>query len=76
MPQLLANARALAAGEAAFETRIDGRPWTQPSFPYQGKCLRWLREAFAALPAAARQQAYGILDATGLRPLIDEEIAS
>lgn len=74
MPQLLANAKALAAGEKQFETTIDGKPWTQPSFPYQGKCLRWTREEFAALSEADQADARSILEAAGLLPLLDETI--
>jgi hypothetical protein len=32
-PQLLANAKALKAGEKNFETEIGGLIWSQPSFP-------------------------------------------
>lgn len=70
VPVLLANARALKAGATQVETTIDGRPWTQNPFPYQGKCLRWLREEFAALPEADRALASGILESTGCRDLI------
>ncbi len=74
MPQLLANARALSAGEKQFETTIDGRPWAQPSFPYQGKCLRWIREEFGALSAADQETTRGILETSGLVPLLDDEV--
>ena len=51
VPFLLANAAALERGAEQVECIIDGRPWTQRPFPYQGKCLRWLREGYAALGA-------------------------
>ncbi len=38
-PFLLANADALARGAERVECTIDGRPWMQRPFPYQGKCL-------------------------------------
>ena len=53
-PFLLANAAALASGAERVECEIDGRPWVQQPFPYQGKCLAWLREAHAALAPADR----------------------
>ncbi len=74
MPQMLANATALAAGEKEFETEIDGLPWKQPSFPYQLKCLRWTREKFAALTATEQALARDILETNGLLPLIDDAI--
>jgi glutathione S-transferase len=53
-PFLLANAAALASGAAQVTCRIDGADWVQTPFPYQAKCLRWLREGHAALAAADR----------------------
>lgn len=70
-PQLLANAQALTAGEKHFETRIDDCAWSQPSFPYQGKCLQWIRAEFSALSDSAQSRAREILSATGLLPLIE-----
>ncbi|MCZ6598004.1 MAG: aminotransferase class I/II-fold pyridoxal phosphate-dependent enzyme, partial [Planctomycetota bacterium] len=45
----LANARALEKGSDTVECTIADRPWVQQPFPYQGKCLQWLREQRAAL---------------------------
>lgn len=53
-PFLIANAAAVQAGEANFETTIDGAAWTQPTFPYQAKCLHWLRETLEALTPVDR----------------------
>ncbi len=64
-PFLLANAAAVAAGAASFDTIIDGRRWTQPVFPYQAKCLAWIRESHAALSLADRAVADSILAGTG-----------
>jgi glutathione S-transferase len=64
-PFLVANARALKAGAARVECEIDGRPWVQQPFPYQGKCLGWLREGRAALGAADRAFVDSVLDGTG-----------
>jgi hypothetical protein len=48
-PFLLANARALERGAERGECAIDGQPWVQRPFPYQGKCLAWLRQGYAEL---------------------------
>jgi glutathione S-transferase len=48
-PLLLANAQAIAEGQTEFETAIDGALWAQQTFPYQAKCLGWLREEYVAL---------------------------
>jgi glutathione S-transferase len=64
-PLLLANARAVAAGETMVETTIDGRAWTQNAFPYQAKCLGWLREEYAALGAEPKARVDAAITGTG-----------
>jgi glutathione S-transferase len=49
VPFLLGNAEALAKGSERVECTVAGRPWLQRPFPYQGKCLTWLREGREAL---------------------------
>ena len=48
-PALLANARSVEAGEKTWESEIDGAPWTQQTFSYQAKCLKWINEQYNAL---------------------------
>jgi glutathione S-transferase len=69
VPFLLANVQALERGAERVECVIDGRPWTQRPFPYQGKCLQWLREGRAALEAADRRAVDALLDGTGCEKL-------
>jgi hypothetical protein len=52
-----------------METVIDGRPWTQKPFPYQGKCLQWLVERYAALSADDRAAVDAMLAGTGCEAL-------
>ena len=68
-PFLLANAKALQAGAERVECEIDGRPWVQKPFPYQGKCLMWLRERYGELSADDRDAVDGLLDGTGCEVL-------
>jgi len=70
-PFLLANAEALATGADLVRCTIDGLPWVQRPFPYQGKCLGWLREAYAALGDAARRVADDALAGTGCEALFE-----
>jgi len=65
VPALLANAAAIAKGADTFETEIDGKPWKQQTFPYQAKCLQWLRNAYADLSAGDRASVDKILGGTG-----------
>ncbi|PKQ09172.1 MAG: glutathione S-transferase [Alphaproteobacteria bacterium HGW-Alphaproteobacteria-12] len=64
-PALLANAKALMAGDDKVETEIDGKAWVQQPFPYQGKCLQWLREKRAALSDTDRKCVDDVLAGTG-----------
>jgi len=64
-PFLLANAAALESGAARVECEIDGREWVQKPFPYQGKCLRWLREQYAGLEGGDRSAVDALLAGTG-----------
>jgi glutathione S-transferase len=68
-PFLLANAEALARGAERVECTIDGRPWVQKPFPYQAKCLGWLREGHAALAASDRAAVDAFLSGTGCETL-------
>jgi len=68
-PFLVANAAALERRDAQVSCMIDGGPWTQKPFPYQGKCLSWLREGRAALSEADRAWVDELLAGTGCEVL-------
>ena len=70
VPALLANARALQAGEKQWETEIDGARWTQQSFPYQGKCLQWINEQYRALSESDSQRVDALLAGTGCEQIL------
>jgi len=71
-PFLLANAAAIERGDARVECEIDGRKWVQKPFPYQAKCLRWLREARAALAPGDRGAVDALLAGTGCEVLFED----
>lgn len=68
-PLLLANARAVEAGQDEVRAEIDGQPWVSQPFPYQAKCLTWLREEYGALSPADRARADAALAGTGCEAL-------
>jgi glutathione S-transferase len=74
-PFLVANAAAIAAGVSEVRCAIDGGELRQKPFPYQAKCLRWLREARAGLAAADREWVDRVLAGTGCEVLFEEGIA-
>jgi glutathione S-transferase len=68
-PFLLANAAALERRAERVECTIDGRPWVQQPFPYQAKCLQWLREGYTALASGDRACVDGVLAGSGCEKL-------
>jgi hypothetical protein len=70
IPVMLANARALLRGEKQFSAELPQGLWEQGTVTYQGKCLRWLREEFAALDTAGQTHADAILQASGIADVI------
>jgi hypothetical protein len=69
-PAQLANARAVQAGEKTWIAEIDGAPWTQQTFPYQAKCLRWTNERYNALGNADRADVNALLEGTGVETML------
>ncbi len=65
VPALLANAAAVDSGAPQVETEIDGESWRQEPFPYQAKCLQWVRQRYAQLESDDRDVVDGLLGGTG-----------
>ena len=70
VPALLANANAIMQGEETWETEIDGSVWKQRAFPYQAKCLKWIKEEFDALNENDQSRVKTFLDGTGCEILL------
>lgn len=71
LPFLAANARAVAAGAERFEVALLGRPFVQPPFRYQARCLAALRQAFAAIDRDCRKDIEGLLALTDCLPFLE-----
>ena len=69
-PAQLANARAVASGDITWEGEIDGAPWTQQTFPYQAKCLKWTNEQYRALSDHDRGRVDALLKGTGVETML------
>ena len=69
VPALLANAAAIDAGAEEVQTEIDGKPWVQRPFPYQARCLQWLRQAYVGLEGDDRALVDELLTGTGCEAL-------
>lgn len=62
---LLANEDAIGRGETMLRTMITGRPWEQPIFAYQRKCLNALRALYAELGDGDRRSIDTLLRQSG-----------
>lgn len=70
VPVMLANAEAQRTGAKEVKTEVDGKPWVQQPFPYQVKCLQWLRAEYGALTEKDRAAVDRILKGTGCERLV------
>lgn len=69
-PFMVANAQALQSGAQETVCVIDGKEHRQGPFPYQGKCLMWLREEYTNLSSDDRSAVDSILAGTGCEQLL------
>ena len=65
IPALLANSEALERGDEIWEMLIDDAVWKQKTFPYQAKCLNWIKNEFSLLDKEDKKRVLGFLDGTG-----------
>ena len=70
VPVMLANAAAIDQGLEQVELTVEGKPWQQEPFPYQAKCLQWLRIEYAKLDETDRERVDGLLANTGCERLL------
>ena len=70
VPVMLANAKAIDEGLSEVQLEVEGKPWIQEPFPYQAKCLHWLRIEYARLDESERSHVERLLTGTGCERLI------
>lgn len=68
-PFLVANTAALESGAEEMEFQLDGVRYWQRPFPYQKKCLAWVREEYAKLSSEDRACVDEVLGGTGCEVL-------
>jgi len=71
VPVMLANEQAIINAHDTVQTTVDGKPWQQQPFPYQAKCVRWIRDARAQLTDAQRAQFDQWIAGTGVEALFN-----
>lgn len=65
LPFLVANARAVEAGDTIVSIEIDGHRYAQPAFRYQLKCWREVLARWRALDPGSRSRLEPLLKASG-----------
>ena len=69
VPAMLANAAAIELGSKIVTTTIDEQKWEQKPFPYQARCLMWVRQAYENLDQEDRDALNQIISGTGIEKL-------
>ena len=70
VPTMLANENAFKKGEEKWETKLGGLSWSQRTFPYQVKCLNWLREEYQSLTISEKNEVDFLINNTGCEALL------
>ena len=70
VPALLANEKAVLNGDKTWESEIDGCKWTQQTFSYQYKCLKWINEEFQSLSETDQARVKKLISETGCELLL------
>jgi hypothetical protein len=68
---LIANAKAHSEGSKTWEAEIDGCTWTQQTFSYQVKCLKWINEEFQQLDNQSQQKVEHIFEGTNCMDILN-----
>jgi glutathione S-transferase len=71
VPTMIENHTAIKVGEKEWSVDLAGYPWKQKSFPYQAKCLDWIRDEFKDLDNKNQEKVLGFLTATNCQSLVE-----
>tara|TARA_A200000113_G_scaffold61280_1_gene52709 strand:+ start:1517 stop:2596 length:1080 start_codon:yes stop_codon:yes gene_type:complete len=71
VPYLYANDNAIKSKEDAFEVDLNNINWKQKTFPYQAKCLFWIKEEVKKLNNQNLKVLLNALDKTGCEKLLN-----
>lgn len=71
VPTMIKNHKAIKEGEKEWSVDLAGYPWKQKSFPYQAKCLDWIRDEFKGLDNENQEKVLGFLTATNCQSLVE-----
>ncbi len=70
VPAMVENSKALSEGLNSWKVNIKGAEWEQKVFPYQAKCLQWIKYEFNSLEVKDKKRIENFLANTGCENLI------
>ena len=70
VPAMVENSKALSEGLNSWKVNIKGAEWEQKVFPYQAKCLQWIKDEFNSLEVKDKNRIENFLANTGCENLI------
>ena len=71
IPTMIENHKAINEGVKEWSVDLAGYPWKQKSFPYQAKCLDWIRQEFKDLDNENQEKVLSFLTATNCQSLVE-----
>ena len=71
VPTMIENHRAIGNSDKEWSVDLAGYHWKQKSFPYQAKCLDWIREEFQNLDHANQEKVLNFLTANNCQALVE-----
>ena len=71
IPTMIENHKAINEGEKEWSVDLRGYAWKQKSFPYQAKCLDWIRDEFKKLDTENQEKVLNFLTATNCQSLVE-----
>ena len=71
VPTMIENHKAINKGEKEWSVDLAGYPRKQKSFPYQAKCLDWIRDEFRNLDNENQEKVLNFLKATNCQSLVE-----
>ena len=68
---MIENHKAIGEGEKEWSVGLAGYPWKQKSFPYQAKCLDWIRDEFRDLDNENQEKVLSFLTTNNCQSLVE-----
>ena len=70
IPTMIANKQAIEKGKKEWEIDLDNGKWKQKSFPYQAKCLAWIKEEYEKLDIKEKDEVLSFLKLNNCEMLV------